>query len=98
MSIVFLIALIVIVNSWITKQVEQLSTTTTIKKKDIVKVSPRPESSKVVLPTIDPGNDPLAPVVKKVSPNKKTMSIPKTTKTAPKKQYEFSTDEKFLIQ
>lgn len=97
-SVVFLVALMIIVNNWITKQVEGLSTSSTIKKRDIVKVAPRPIVSKAVLPTIDPRNDPLAPVVKKIAPNKKTMSTPKTMKPAPKRQYEFSTDEEFLIQ
>lgn len=97
-SIVFLIAFMVIVNNWITKQVEGLSTVSALKKKDVAKVAPRNIVPIAMLPTIDPMDDPLAPVVKKIAPNKKTMSAPKTMKPAPKRQYEFSTDEEFLIQ
>lgn len=100
LSIAFLVIVLVLVNSWITRQVEQLSTMTAIKKKDIVRVEPISVTSKAVLPRIDPMNDPLAPVVKRVVPKKKIVDMPTTStaKDAPKKKYELTSDEKFLIQ
>ncbi|MBU0469571.1 MAG: hypothetical protein KKD07_07430 [Candidatus Omnitrophica bacterium] len=98
LSVFFLIVLIVIINSWIAKQVEKLSTASAMKKTEVAKIEPRSVVTKAVLPHIDPMNDPLAPVVKKVVPIKKTKSAAETMNSEPKKKYEFSSDEKYLIQ
>ena len=98
LSVFFLIVLIMIINSWIAKQVDKLSTAPAMNKTEAAKIEPTSMITKAVLPKIDPMNDPLAPVVKKVAPVKKAISAAETVNPEPKRQYEFSSDEKYFIQ
>ena len=94
-SLIFIFLLIIIMNRWISSQINKIKENSSLQQKTFVQPEIKKTVTKAVPPVIDPQNDPLAPRAALSKPEKKFKPV---KKYSPQKKYELSSDNDFLIQ